>query len=148
MSYLLEVDKHPQRIFLPCVAMAALTFSQLVRLGNARASVLRNRQVSMKYYRVYNEGGEPESVAKISQHIENLFESPPLFYIAVIILYVLKAQTPTAAGLAWAYVGARAVHCYIHTGSNNVRHRFFAFFSSIGAMAALWGLVAQAALAE
>jgi len=40
--------------------------------------------------------------------------------------------------LSWLFVAARLVHIIIHTGSNNVRYRMFAFLTSFAALTAMW----------
>jgi hypothetical protein len=102
----------------------------------------------MSYYRLYDKGGEPEDVAKISQHVENLFEAPPLFYLACIVIYLCKGVSTVSAGLAWAYLAARMVHTVVHTGRNNVTHRFYSYMGSTAALIGLWLCATKAVLAS
>ena len=147
LAWIARATEKPELIFLPCCGMAALTVSQLLRLITLRVGAVLGRKTSIKYYRLYNTtDGEPEHVAKVSQHVENLFESPPLFYIAVIILYLCRGVTPAAAGTAWAYLACRVAHMLVHTGYNNVNHRALTFGSSILSLSALWVMVASRVL--
>jgi hypothetical protein len=142
-----DAASRPQLIFLPCCGMAFLTVSTLFRLGAARYKAVTSRKVSPKYYRLYNTaGGEPEEVAQLAQHVENLFEAPPLFYLACVVLYLARGVSTTAAALAWAYFACRVVHTIVHTGSNNVNHRFLAYIASTLALTGLWGLATVAVL--
>ena len=146
LSRMLDVNSKPELIFAPCVAMGLWTCGQVLRLIAARVAALTNGVVPLKYYKLYNDGGEPEDLAKLSQHVENLFEAPPLFYAAVTALYLTKGVSRTALGVAWLYVVARVLHTLVHTGSNNIRHRFYAYGSSILATVALWAMAGRAVL--
>jgi hypothetical protein len=128
-------------ILFPAVAMFMLTFSVLFYMGASRVSAVRRREVSLRYYRLYNEGEQTPRLQQIGRHAQNLFEVPPLFYIVVLFLYVTGSVTPAAVSLAWLYFALRCVHSFIHLGSNNVNHRFAAFVSSGFVLAALWVLL-------
>ncbi len=149
LGFLTQAAVRPQLIFVPCCGMAFLTFSQLLRLVTLRIRATQTRRISPKYYKLYNtEGGEPADIALVSQHVENLFEAPPLFYIAATILYVTRSVGPASVALAWAYLAFRILHTVIHTGSNNILARMLAYVGSTVALAGLWGLVGVAALQE
>jgi hypothetical protein len=66
---------------------------------------------------------------------------PPLFYIAVLFIYVTGSVTPIAVAFAWLYFASRCVHSFIHLGSNDVTHRFIAFATSGLILACLWILL-------
>jgi hypothetical protein len=40
--------------------------------------------------------------------------------------------------LAWLYVVARAIHTWVHTGSNRLNDRILAYFFSWAVLLALW----------
>jgi hypothetical protein len=146
LQFVTGAEARPGYIFLPACGMAFWTFATLVRLIAARWNAVACRKVSLKHYRLYNQEGEPEEVAKLSQHIENLFEAPTLFYAAITALYVLRAVDSVSVGAAWMYVLLRIAHTLIHTGTNNVVHRLYAYAGSTVVLVSLWGLVARAAL--
>lgn len=129
-------------IIYPAIAMFLLTAGCLATLGRARFKAIRNREVKISYFRTYNEGTQPARLHLLSRHVQNHFEIPPLFYIAVLFTYVSESVTVAAVILAWFYVAARCVHTYIHLGSNNVTHRFFVFIFSGLCVLALWLILA------
>lgn len=119
------------------------TIAQLVRLMVARFQAVMGRKVSLKYYTLYQGEGEPAKAAQLSQHVENLFEAPPLFYVVCLILHQAKGGvTQTTTSLAWLYVLFRMVHTVVHTTGNNVIHRMYAYGASTATLAALWGIAA------
>jgi hypothetical protein len=58
-----------------------------------------------------------------------------LFYVAVI-------PSPSAIGLAWAYVALRVLHSAVHLTYNHVIHRLVLFAASNGMLVVLWVLAA------
>ncbi len=128
-------------IIFPTVAMFMLTFSIIAYTGASRLAAIRRGDVSIRYYRRYNEGEQTARLQVIGRHVQNHFEVPPLFYIAVILLYVTGSVTPLAVALAWLYFVSRCAHSFIHLGSNNVTHRFIAFAGSGLILTGLWILL-------
>jgi len=131
----------PSAIVYPSFAMFMLTFSMIAYMGGSRLAAVRRREVSIRYYRRFTEGEQPPRLQVIGRHVQNHFEVPPLFYIAVLFLYVTAHVTPLAVALAWLYFASRCVHSFIHLGSNNVTHRFIAFVVSGLILVGLWILL-------
>lgn len=128
-------------ILYPAIAMFFLTFALVCTMGANRLRGVRSREVSITYYRLYDEGSEPPRLRRITRHVQNHFEVPPLFHIVVVLLYVTHLAGALAVGLAWLYFALRCVHSYIHLGSNNVTRRFVTYGSSGFVLAALWGML-------
>jgi hypothetical protein len=101
------------------------------------AAVLRG-EVGVEYYRAYQEGEEPEALRVVSRHFVNLFEMPVLFYVGVIFIYITHQVSYWLIGCAWAYVGVRYLHSYVHLTSNDVRVRFTLYFASTFVLAVMW----------
>jgi hypothetical protein len=125
-------------IFLPALAMVALTFTVL-------AVMFRRRVAQMKRDRVH-----PQTVATSQQtavlftdvapadNFRNLFEMPVLFYLAVVVAAMTDQVTMPVLVLAWGYVFARVLHSAIHCTYNKVMHRFRAYALSVFLLLALW----------
>jgi hypothetical protein len=149
-----SVIDSPKAIFLPAAGMAFWTIGCLVRMGIARNAAVTEKKVSMSYYATYdpakNKAGggqhEPEELVKMGQYFENLTETPPIWYAAILATYALKDTSKLSLGLAWGYLLARIAHGYVMLGSNNVLHRFITFITSIVLMGVLWGRVVVNAL--
>jgi hypothetical protein len=118
--------------------MFCLTLLVMLWLGFARFAAIRNRSVSIKYFRTFNEGSQPERLHLLSRHVQNHFEIPPLFYAGILFTYVSGAVTVASVALAWSFFFARCIHSYIHLGANNVSARFFTFGASLVFLAGIW----------
>jgi hypothetical protein len=129
---------NPSAIVFPGIAMFFLTFSIVVALGYRRVTAVQRGEVSIRYYRLYNEGEQPASLQQIGRHVQNHFEMPPLFYVVLLFLYVTGNVTPFNVALAWLYVALRCLHSFIHLGSNDVRRRLQAWAASGLVLAGLW----------
>jgi hypothetical protein len=125
----------------PMFAMVLLAFSVLVRLFRARKAALASGSVTAGYFKTYQVGAEPAASAQLARNFSNQFEAPVLFYAACVTALALQTQSAIILGLAWAYVVLRVVHCYIHTGTNKLMPRVYAYFLSWIALLALWGAV-------
>lgn len=128
----------PSAIVFPAIAMFFLTFTMIGLLGYRRVMAVRRGEISLAYFKLYNLGMQPDALQQIGRHVQNHFEVPPLFYIAVLFLHGTGSVTPLTVGLAWAYVGLRGVHSLIHLGSNDVNLRFTAFAASGLVLTGLW----------
>jgi hypothetical protein len=128
----------PNAIVYPAIAMFFLSFSVLAYTAYRRVTAVQRGEVSIRYYRLYNEGEQPDALQQLGRHVQNHFEVPPLFYVALLFLYVTGGVTPVSVGLAWLYVALRCLHSFIHLGSNDVRARLQAWASSGLALAGLW----------
>jgi len=125
-------------IIYPGIAMFFLTLGVLVRLGIARYTAVRDRSVSLKFFRTYNEGTQPDRLHLLSRHVQNHFEVPPIFYAAILFTYASDSVTVLSVACAWLFVLARCIHTYIHLGSNNVLARFRTFIASLVFLTAIW----------
>lgn len=128
----------PLAIIFPAIAMFFLTLGMILWLGFNRQRAIRRRDVSIKYFRTYNEGTQPDRLHLLGRHVQNHFEVPPLFYLGVLFVYVTDFVTTTAVACAWLFVLARCLHSYIHLGSNNVSVRFFTFGFGLLCLAGVW----------
>jgi hypothetical protein len=132
-------DSLNRAILIPCCGMALWTVGCVIYLGGKRFKAVKDRRVDPKYYKLYDTNDEPADVAQVAQHVENLFEAPPLFYAGVLALIAAKSVTTTSVRLAWAYFIARLMHSFVHLGSNNVLWRFRSFGFSMAMLATIWG---------
>ncbi len=125
-------------IIYPAIAMFCLSSCLLLKLGLSRFSAIKRGDVSMKYYRTFNQGCEPDRLHILSRHVQNHFEVPPLFYVGVIMTYITDVVGSVSVIAAWLFVILRAVHTYVHLGSNNVNLRFTCFAASLMCLLVLW----------
>jgi hypothetical protein len=138
----------PDAIVFPAIAMFFLTTSLIARMAFLRIGAVQRGEISIRYYRLYNEGVQPDHLQQIGRHVQNHFEVPPLFYVVVLFLYATQSVTALSVGLAWAYVALRAIHSVVHLGSNDVRTRLGVWLSSTLVLGALWVLLALSLLSR
>lgn len=80
--------------------------------------------------------------SRAADNFRNLFETPVLFYVAVLAVFSAGLVCTAHLVLAWAYVAARCAHSYIHCTSNVVMHRFYAFVTSCTILIGIWLMLA------
>lgn len=125
-------------ILYPSIAMALLTMFYLLYVGASRFRAVSSGQQDGVYYELYRGGEETPQLRLIGRHLQNHFEVPPLFHIAVLLCLVTGAVSTLTIALAWVYFGLRVVHMAVHLGSNAVQARFMAFLASHLVLMALW----------
>jgi hypothetical protein len=133
---ILQMNSH--LLVYPMFALVVLTLSVLFRLFRARVRAVKSGEVSATYFRTYQDGAEPAASAKLSRHFTNLFEAPVLFYVVCLAAMVTNQVSVVLLVLAWAYVVARAVHTFIHTGSNRLQQRIAVYFISWLVLLVMW----------
>jgi hypothetical protein len=129
-------------ILHPVFALVALTALTLGRLAVGRLRAVQSGEASLAYFKTYQDGREPDHTRALARHYDNLFQAPMLFYVAALVILVTGTETVATLALAWAYVGLRAVHTWIHTGPNDVVWRFRVFGLSWVVLVAMWGMIA------
>ncbi len=129
------------QILYPSFVMMALTIFCMVRLGFLRWAAVNRGEVDPRFFSLYRGYEEPEKLAAYSRHVVNLFEAPLLFYVIIMTAFVTGQSGNWLLGLAWAYVGFRFFHSYVHLTSNVVLIRFRIFVVSMLTLSALWVIV-------
>lgn len=126
-------------ILYPSIVMALLTLSLILGMGLRHFLAVQTRKVGIKYYRTYSEGEpEPDSMRQHSRHVQNHFELPTLFHLAIWGSFILGAFNSLTLVVAWLFVGSRCLHSIIHLGYNNVTHRFLAYGVGLLSVLFLW----------
>jgi hypothetical protein len=130
-------------MFYPMFALVLLTFAVLLTNFIWRMRALRSRQISVRYFRVFEGAQVPEHLQAGARHFINLFELPVLFYVACLTAMLLQQQQSVVLlTLAWAFVLFRAIHTLIHMTYNNVLHRMLAFMAGALTLLAMWIVLA------
>lgn len=124
----------------PLAAMAFFTLFIGLKMLAARIEAVKKGEME-KHFFYLKVGKQSEKVIKFTQHYENLFETPVLFYLVMAVILALQLADTVLLYMAWAYVALRVVHAYIHTSYNNIDHRMLAFFASLIVLYGMWGRV-------
>ncbi len=130
------------RIFLPALAMVALTIVVWLRMYFSRVGEMRRERIHPQAVALSAQMAERLKDTRAADNFRNLFELPVLFYLALVVA-ALSAQVHAATlGLAWAFVVLRVLHSAIHCSYNRVMHRFQAYLAGGLVLWALWGVLA------
>ena len=126
-------------LLLPLLAQVALTFIVMTSMYRTRVSEMKAKQIQPQKIATRSKSRELlTDSASAADNYSNLFETPVLFYTAILTTLVLMVQDNILVTLAWAYVASRYVHSFIHVTYNRVMHRFAVFIFSSFVLFAFW----------
>ncbi len=125
-------------IIYPMFAMFALTIFVVFRMALSRFAAAKSGEINPRFFKTYSGYEEPDHLRVLSRHVINLYEMPSLFYVAGILILQTGQTDVLTLSLAWAYVGLRYIHSYIHLSSNKLLYRFRVFLLSCLVLIALW----------
>ena len=129
-------------IFLPAMAMVALTCVVWWRMYVMRIGQMKRERIHPQAVATSAQSAAPLTDSCAAHNFRNLFELPVLFYLALVVAAVFGLATPTAMGLAWAFVALRVVHSVVHCSYNRVMHRFVVYVAGALVLWALWACLA------
>ena len=126
-----------QWLLLPLfIHLTLLTYVALRNLGG-RIEAVRSGETRLKQIAL-DSSNWPDEVRKFGNNYANQFEIPTLWYALCAMLVGMGMVDAVEATLSWAFVAARLVHALIHTGSNKVPNRMYAFLASYTVLIAMW----------
>jgi hypothetical protein len=125
-------------IIYPMFALVVLTFTIGFSTGIARLVCAKKGHVDRRYFKLLSGYAPPDYIVKLGRNFSNLLEVPVLFYALGIILLTLDINNSLMLGFAWAFVGFRIIHSFIHVSYNNPIHRFLAFLLSSSIVLIMW----------
>jgi hypothetical protein len=133
-------------IFWPAVAMAVLTFVVQWRMFITRVAEIRREGIRMREIATSPQLYARLKDVKAADNFRNLFELPPLFYLALVITFLTAQVNGLTLALAWAFFVSRAIHSYIHCTYNRVRDRFYAYLVGTVVLWVFWAVLAYGLL--
>lgn len=129
------------RIFLPALAMVALTFVVWLRMYFARVGEMRRERIHPQAVATSPQMSALLKDTRAADNFRNLFELPVLFYLALAAAAFTGQVTTLVLILAWFFVGFRVAHSAIHCSYNKVMHRFPAYLAGGIVLWILWGVL-------
>ena len=129
-------------IFWPALAMVVLVAIVTFRMFFERKRQVVGERIPMREIASGSQMATRFADTRAADNYRNLFETPVLFYVALLAAFVSGDVTPLVVGLAWIYVALRYMHSYIHCTYNRIKHRLYAFFAGNIVLWALWGVLA------
>ena len=126
-------------LLLPLLAQVVLTFIIMLVMYRKRVAEMKTKRIHPQRTksRSMTHGVLTDSETAANNYA-NLFESPVLFYTAILLTLILMVQDSILVALAWTYVGSRYLHSFIHITYNRVMHRFSVFIFSSFVLLAMW----------
>lgn len=134
-------------VLAPAFVQVLLTFFLLylmgwVRLRATTSGAVRVRDIAL------GQLAWPDKVQQVSNAYHNQLQVPLLFFILVALTILVGKVDAVAVALAWLFVALRILHAWIHTTSNYVRYRFYAFLAGSSVLFLDWLWFALRVIAE
>jgi len=128
-------------LFLPVLAMAALTFVVWCRMYFTRIGEMRRERIHPQSIANSAQAAARLQDTRAADNFRNLFELPVLFYAALAIAALTGQDGTPVVGLAWLFVALRVLHSAIHCTYNRVMHRFIAYLVGGLVLWVLWDVI-------
>ena len=128
-------------ILLPVFVEVALTLFLMFWMGFARVGALRRGETKIPAIAL-GQPNWPARVQQIGNCFANQFQLPVLFYGLTILALLTRFADALFVALAWGFVVTRLVHASIHTSSNIVQRRFYAFLIGGLILTVMWAVFA------
>jgi len=126
-------------LLIPLLAQVALSFVVMIIMYRKRVSEMKTKRIHPQRTKTRSRAlGVLTDSESAANNYANLFESPILFYTAILLTLILMVQDTILVTLAWTYVGSRYIHSVIHVTYNRVMHRFMIFLFSSFILFAIW----------
>lgn len=128
-------------ILLPVFVLVAQIFILALWMGYERNRAIYAKEVRIKEIALTKEPW-PERAKKISNSYHNQYELPVLYFVLVAFALITRKADLIFVVLSWVFVISRIVHMLIHTTSNRVPRRFFAYAFGLLVLIVMWAYFA------
>ena len=128
----------PTWILYSLLGMFLLSLSVGLRMLQLRYRAVLKDNVRPSYFKLNRGAKLPDYLAQATQHYDNLYETPVLFYVIVILAYILGVVDWVTLSLAYGYLISRIFHALIHMNSNHLLRRRNIFLVTIVILTFMW----------
>ncbi len=128
--------------FWPAFALVLLTFFVMMRMMFSRIALMKANRIHPQSISTSIDLAAKMPDTRASDNFRNLFETPILFYAALVFAQFTQSGNPILLALASFYVAIRVVHSFIQCTYNKVMHRFYVFLASVSVLLAMWIVLA------
>jgi hypothetical protein len=128
-------------VLLPVFVQVALTFVLLLATGNTRVGAVKRKEVKVSDVAL-GQHNWPARIMQIGNSYNNQLQLPVLFYVLVILAWITRKADLMFVVLSWVFVISRIVHARIHTTTNDMRVRFYAFATGALVLLIMWAIFA------
>ena len=126
-------------LLIPLLSQVALSFIFMLTMYQKRVAEMKSKRIHPQRTKTRSKThGVLTDSESAANNYANLFESPVLFYTAILLTLILMLQDNVLVILAWSYVASRYIHSFIHITYNRVMHRFSVFIFSSFVLLAIW----------
>ena len=132
----------------PMISLVGLTAVVWVLMYHRRLSEMHARKIKPQELSTLSQAADKLTNVTAAENFSNLLETPVLFYVLCLALYVTGSATEVQIFLAWLYVALRVVHSGIHVTVNHVVSRWFFYVSSTLCLFAMWVIFATTLLMQ
>jgi hypothetical protein len=124
-------------LVLPLVLHVLLTFIVGALSLRSRIAAVRRGRARIADISLDNSKW-PKATLKLGNNFNNQFQVPLLAYGAVALIIATGLADMVGAVLMWAFLAARFLHTFEHTGTNRIVRRMVFFVASFAFVVALW----------
>jgi len=128
-------------VLLPVFVQVVLTFVLLLWMANTRVGVLKRKEVKVSDI-VLGQHNWPGPVTQIGNNYHNQLQLPVLFYVLVILAWITRKADLLFVVMSWIFVISRIGHACIHTTTNAIQQRFYAFATGVFVLLIMWVIFA------
>ena len=125
-------------LFLPIIAMVAITLLAWLRLYQLRFAEMARRKIDPQSIALSAQKDAGLTDTRGADNFNNQFQLPVLFYVVCLCLYVTEGNSMVALVLAWIFVAARYIHAAVHMTTNRMPYRQSAFAVGYVVLGLLW----------
>lgn len=125
-------------IFLPVVTLVVITGCIWVLMYVRRISEIRRARIDPQSLATSATASARLTDVSAAENFSNLLETPVLFYVICLMLFVTGEVTQLQSVLAWIYVALRALHSLVHVTYNKVIHRWALYVLSTICLFIMW----------
>jgi hypothetical protein len=128
-------------VLLPLFVQVALTFVLLLWVGNTRVGAVKRKEVKVADIAL-GQGNWPARITQIGNNYNNQLQLPVLFYVLVILAWITRKADLLFVLLSWVFVVSRIAHAWVHTSTNDMQSRFYAFAAGAFVLLIMWAIFA------
>jgi hypothetical protein len=128
-------------VLLPVFVQVALTFVLLLATGNTRVGAVTRKEVKVSDVAL-GQNNWPPRITQIGNSYNNQLQLPVLFYALVTLAWITRKADLLFVIMSWIFVISRIAHARIHTTTNDMRVRFYAFAMGAAVLLIMWAIFA------
>jgi len=124
-------------LVLPLVIHVLLTFVVGALSLRSRIAAVRSGRTKITDITLDNSKW-PKATLKLGNNFDNQFQVPLLAYGAVALIIATGLADMVGVAFMWAFLAARLLHTFEHTGPNRIIRRMIFFVASFAFVVVLW----------